>query len=83
MVTFAVWPSWTLTISVSSTFTSAVISDMSAMVMMRGCGRVLDAGNHRLADAHRQIGDHAIQRRERVVLRQHVVEPVETRLRLR
>ena len=31
---FRDWPSFTLTMSVSSTFTSAVISDMSAMVMM-------------------------------------------------
>src|SRR5579871_2639207 len=28
------WPSWTLTISVSSTFTSAVINDISAIVMI-------------------------------------------------
>src|ERR1035438_6465106 len=34
MVTSAVWFSLTLTISVSSTFTSAVMSDMSAMVMI-------------------------------------------------
>ncbi len=34
MVTSAVWSSFTLTMSVSSTLTSAVISDMSAMVMM-------------------------------------------------
>src|SRR5579875_581597 len=34
MVMLAVWPRWTLTMSVSSTFTSAVISDISAMVMM-------------------------------------------------
>ena len=34
MVISAAWSSFTLTISVSSTLTSAVISDMSAMVMM-------------------------------------------------
>src|SRR5271167_634301 len=34
MVTSAGWLSFTLTISVSSTFTSAVMSDMSAIVMM-------------------------------------------------
>src|ERR1700730_806452 len=34
MVISAICPSFTLTMSVSSTFTSAVISDMSAMVMM-------------------------------------------------
>jgi len=38
MVTLAVCPNFTLTMSVSSTLTSAVISDMSAIVMMRLAG---------------------------------------------
>src|ERR1017187_4550272 len=34
MVISAIWPTFTLTMSVSSTFTSAVISDISAIVMI-------------------------------------------------
>ncbi len=72
MVMSAAWPSFTLTMSVSSTFTSAVISDMSAMVMMSDAGRVLDAENHGFADAHGQVGDHAVEGRRDQSARQYV-----------
>ena len=38
------------------------------------CGRVLNARHHGFADAHRQIGHHAVERADRVVLLQNVVE---------
>ena len=74
MVMSAVWSSFTLTMSVSSTFTSAVMSDMSAIVMMVLAGRILDARDHGFAGAHRQIGDHAVERRHDIVTGAHIGE---------
>ena len=52
------------------------------MVMMSGAGLILQAGHDGFAHANRQVGDHAIERRERVVLMQHVVDPHQVGLRL-
>ena len=83
MVTLADWPTCTLTMSVSSTFTSAVISDISAMVMMVDAAEFCTPGTTVSPDAHRQVGDHAIQRRDGIVFGQHVVQPRQPGLRLR
>ena len=58
MVTSAGWPNCTLTMSLSSTFTSAVMIEVSAIVIRR----VLDAGDDGFAFAHRDIGDDSVER---------------------
>ena len=67
-------PSFTFTMSVSSTFTSAVITEISASVISVRARRVLNADHHRLALAHRQVGHHAVKRRAILGLAQHVAE---------
>ena len=63
MVTSAIWSSFTLTMSVSSTFTSAVISDISAMVMMVLAAEFWTPGTTVSPIAHRKIGHDAVERR--------------------
>ncbi len=72
-----------LTMSVSSTLTSAVISDISAMVMMVLPAEFWMPGTTDSPSAHREVGDHAIDGRVGIVLAQDIVEAHQNGLRLR
>ena len=69
--------------SVSSTFTSAVINDMSAMVMMVLAAEFWTPGTTVSPDANRQVGDDAVDGRGDVIFFENVVVAVEIGLQLR